>query len=278
MRLIIVSGRSGSGKSTALDVLEDNGFYCIDNLPAGLLPDLAERFLPHSDMLLPQVAVSIDARNLLSQLKRFPELLEEVRKRNIRCDVLYLDAEDETLLKRFSETRRRHPLTNDKRSLAEAIAYESLLLAPITDRADLKIDTTRLNLYQLRDTLKLRLLGNTILQEAGEDITVDQWGILNLLWEADGQTPVELARRADKDKPNVTRLLKILEDKALVVRKPDPKDRRSHRIHLTEAGNALKDKLLDLGILCLEQACLGLSSQEVATLKSLLNRVYANVS
>lgn len=57
MRLIIVSGRSGSGKSTALDVLEDNGFYCIDNLPAGLLPDLAERFLPHSDMLLPQVAV-----------------------------------------------------------------------------------------------------------------------------------------------------------------------------------------------------------------------------
>ena len=93
MRLIIVSGRSGSGKSTALDVLEDNGFYCIDNLPAGLLPDLAERFLPHSDMLLPQVAVSIDARNLLSQLKRFPELLEEVRQRNIRCDVLYLDAE-----------------------------------------------------------------------------------------------------------------------------------------------------------------------------------------
>src|SRR5690606_35520087 len=161
MRLIIASGRSGSGKSTALDALEDNGFYCIDNLPASLMPDLAERFLPHTDMLLPQVAVSIDARNLLSQLKRFPELLKEVRKRDIRCDVLYLDAEDDTLLKRFSETRRRHPLTNDNRSLAEAIAYESQLLAPITDRADLKIDTTRLNLYQLRDTLKLRLLNQT---------------------------------------------------------------------------------------------------------------------
>lgn len=130
----------------------------------------------------------------------------------------------------------------------------------------------------VRTALKLRLLGNTILQEAGEDITVDQWGILNLLWEADGQTPVELARRADKDKPNVTRLLKILEDKQFVVRKPDPKDRRSHRIHLTEAGNALKGKLLDLGVTCLERACLGLTSQEVATLKSLLNRVYANVS
>ncbi|WP_395505432.1 RNase adapter RapZ [Ectopseudomonas hydrolytica] len=158
MRLIIVSGRSGSGKSTALDVLEDNGFYCIDNLPAGLLPDLAERALLNTEMLLPQVAVSIDARNLQSHLRRFPELLEQVRQRNIRCDVLYLDADDETLLKRFSETRRRHPLTDENRSLAEAIADETQVLAPIVDLADLKIDTTHLNLYQLRDSLKLRLL------------------------------------------------------------------------------------------------------------------------
>ena len=105
MRLIIVSGRSGSGKSTALDVLEDNGFYCIDNLPAGLLPELAERTLLHTEALLPQVAVSIDARNLPSQLKRFPTLLDEVRARHIKCDVIYLDADEETLLKRFSETR-----------------------------------------------------------------------------------------------------------------------------------------------------------------------------
>jgi len=158
MRLIIVSGRSGSGKSTALNVLEDNGFYCIDNLPAGLLPELAERALLHTELLHPQVAVSIDARNLPSQLKRFPELLEEVRARHIQCDVLYLDADDETLLKRFSETRRRHPLTNESRSLAEAIRDEELLLAAIIDHADLKIDTTHLNLYQLRDMLKLRLL------------------------------------------------------------------------------------------------------------------------
>lgn len=158
MRLIIVSGRSGSGKSTALAVLEDNGFYCIDNLPAGLLPELAERALLHTELLQPQVAVSIDARNLPSQLQRFPELLEEARKKHIQCDVLYLDAADETLLKRFSETRRRHPLTTDSRSLAEAIRDEQILLAPIIEHADLKIDTTRLNLYQLRDTIKLRLL------------------------------------------------------------------------------------------------------------------------
>lgn len=129
----------------------------------------------------------------------------------------------------------------------------------------------------VRTALKLRLFGNVLLQEAGEDITVDQWGILNLLWEADGQTPVELARRADKDKPNVTRLLKILEEKQLVVRQPDPKDRRSHRILLTPAGAALKDKLLDLGLTCHARACQGLSKEELETLKSLLNRVYANI-
>lgn len=173
MRLIIVSGRSGSGKSTALDVLEDNGFYCIDNLPAGLLPELAERSLLHTELVQPLVAVSIDARNLPSQLKRFPELLAEVRARHIQCDVLYLDADDETLLKRFSETRRRHPLTTDERSLAEAIHDEGLLLSPITDLADLKVDTTHLNLYQLRDTLKLRLLNKP---EPGTAFLVESFG------------------------------------------------------------------------------------------------------
>lgn len=173
MRLIIVSGRSGSGKSTALNVLEDNGFYCIDNLPAGLLPELAERALLHTELLHPQVAVSIDARNLPSQLKRFPELLEEVRARHIQCDVLYLDADDETLLKRFSETRRRHPLTNESRSLAEAIRDEELLLAAIIDHADLKIDTTHLNLYQLRDFLKLRLLNKP---EPGTAFLIESFG------------------------------------------------------------------------------------------------------
>ncbi|WP_434456842.1 RNase adapter RapZ [Stutzerimonas urumqiensis] len=173
MRLIIVSGRSGSGKSTALDVLEDNGFYCIDNLPAGMLPELAERALLHTELAHPQVAVSVDARNLPSQLKRFPELLAEARSRHIQCSVLYLDADVETLLKRFSETRRRHPLTNENRSLAEAIQDEELLLGPIADLADLKIDTTHLNLYQLRDTLKLRLLNTP---EPGTAFLIESFG------------------------------------------------------------------------------------------------------
>ena len=173
MRLIIVSGRSGSGKSTALDVLEDNGFYCIDNLPAGLLPELAERALLHTEVLQPEVAVSTASHNLPTHLHRFPELLDEVRARHIQCDVLYLDADDETLLKRFSETRRRHPLTDENRSLAEAIRDETLLLEPISDLADLKIDTTNLNLYQLRDSLKLRLLNKP---EPGTAFLIESFG------------------------------------------------------------------------------------------------------
>jgi UPF0042 nucleotide-binding protein len=173
MRLVIVSGRSGSGKSTALDVLEDSGFYCIDNLPAGLLTDLAERALLNIDLMQPQVAVSIDARNLPSQLERFPELLAEVRSRHIQCDVVYLDSDDDTLLKRFSETRRRHPLTSDSRSLAEAIQDETKLLGPIADLADLRLDTTHLNLYQLRDSIKLRLLNKP---EPGTAFLVESFG------------------------------------------------------------------------------------------------------
>ncbi|MBF7142835.1 MULTISPECIES: RNase adapter RapZ [Pseudomonas] len=173
MRLVIVSGRSGSGKSTALDVLEDNGFYCIDNLPAGLLPELADRALIHNELAEPLVAVSIDARNLPSHLSRFPQLLEEVRHKHIQCDVLFLDADEDTLLKRFSETRRRHPLTSADRSLAEAIGVESDLLSPIADLADLKINTTHLNLYQLRDTLKLRLLEKP---EAGTAFLLESFG------------------------------------------------------------------------------------------------------
>jgi UPF0042 nucleotide-binding protein len=199
MRLIIVSGRSGSGKSTALDALEDNGYYCIDNMPAGLLPDVAERVLIESELVQPNVAVSIDARNLPSHLQRFPELLAELRSRNIRCDVVYLDADEESLLKRFSETRRRHPLTTDSRSLAEAIRDEAHLLAPIIDLADLTIDTTALNLYQLRDILKLRLLdqpepGTAFLLESfgfkrgmpiDADLVFDVRCLPNPYWKAD---------------------------------------------------------------------------------------------
>lgn len=172
MRLVVVSGRSGSGKSTALHLLEDSGFYCIDNLPAGLLPELA-RQANDTDLSLPKVAISIDARNLPSDLKRFPELLQQVRSAGIHCDVIFLAATDDVLIKRFSETRRKHPLTDGNLSLAEAIAAEFKLLEPIIDLASLKIDTSHLTLYQLRDQLKLRLLSN---QNNGPSILIQSFG------------------------------------------------------------------------------------------------------
>lgn len=158
MRLVIVSGRSGSGKSTALAVLEDNDFYCIDNLPASLLPELIERTLLSSELAPARLAVSIDGRNQPQQLEQIPQLLDYLRDKHISFDVVFLDADDTTLLKRFSETRRRHPLTRNERSLSEALAYERELLHHLINAADLHIDTTRLNLYQLGDLLKQRLL------------------------------------------------------------------------------------------------------------------------
>ena len=172
MRLVVVSGRSGSGKSTALHVLEDSGFYCIDNLPAGLLPELA-RQANNTDLSLPKVAISIDARNLPSDLQRFPELLKQVRDAGIHCDVLFLAATDEVLIKRFSETRRKHPLTDGNLSLGEAIAAELKLLEPLIDLASLKIDTSHLTLYQLRDLLKQRLLST---QNNSPSILIQSFG------------------------------------------------------------------------------------------------------
>lgn len=173
MHLVIVSGRSGSGKSTALDVLEDNGFYCIDNLPATLLPELVERTLLERGTPYSQLAVSIDARNLPYQLERFPQLFSELKERNIKCDLLFLDADNETLLKRYSETRRRHPLTDENRSLSEAIEDERRILEPIVLLSDLCIDTTYLNLYQLRDLIKLRLLEKS---EPGTAFLIQSFG------------------------------------------------------------------------------------------------------
>ncbi|MBU2966127.1 RNase adapter RapZ [Amphritea sp. 2_MG-2023] len=157
MKLVIISGRSGSGKSTALQALEDVNFYCIDNLPAPLLPDLVNQILSDPDHPN-QLAVSIDARNQHSNLKQFPDIFTRLRKiESLDCEILYLDSSETTLLKRYSATRRKHPLSNDTQGLQQAISYEKKLLEPVSDLANIRIDTTRLSLYELRDSIKLRI-------------------------------------------------------------------------------------------------------------------------
>lgn len=154
MRLVIISGRSGSGKTIALHSLEDLGFYCIDNLPITLLPELEK----HIKGAHPLVAVSIDARNIPEDLLHFNEIIEHLNKNIVSCEILYLDADDNTLLKRFSETRRKHPLTNSGTSLREAIQMESELLTPIASFADLTIDTSRINRQTLHNLVRDRVI------------------------------------------------------------------------------------------------------------------------
>ena len=156
MRLVIISGLSGSGKSVALNVLEDAGFYCIDNIPVGPLRSFVKEIQPGQDPDYDQVGVGLDARNL-PDIAQLPGLIEEFRKAGASCEVVFLQAENDVLLSRFSETRRRHPLTSDDTSLPEAIAKERELLGPIIDMADLIIDTSSTTVHDLRDLVRDRV-------------------------------------------------------------------------------------------------------------------------
>lgn len=156
MKLIIVSGLSGAGKSIALHTLEDMGYYCVDNLPVGLLQAFASEMQSGERSLYENAAVGIDARNCLRDLRHFPDTVQALRKTGLSVEIFFLQAEDETLLKRFSETRRKHPLTGDGLSLADAIRLERELLGPIAANADLILDTTRTHIHQLRDLLRDR--------------------------------------------------------------------------------------------------------------------------
>lgn len=167
MQLVIISGRSGSGKSIALQALEDLGFYAIDNLPAVLLDSLVDE-LQSGETQRSSIAVSIDARNLPGALRRFPSLLEAVDRRGVDCQVVYLTADAKILLERYSATRRRHPLTRDSdMTLAEAIDSEEEALAEIRDLADLIIDTTRLSVHELRGRI-----AEQVAQHTGKELTL----------------------------------------------------------------------------------------------------------
>jgi UPF0042 nucleotide-binding protein len=157
MRLIIVSGLSGAGKSVALRVLEDIGYYCVDNIPVALLKSCIEETTryeaPRSELL----AVGIDARNPRSSLDTLPELMRELHNQGIEGELLFLQSDDEILLKRYGETRRRHPLAETGTALHAAISKEREILADVMNSADLIIDTSRTSIYELADTIRERI-------------------------------------------------------------------------------------------------------------------------
>ncbi|MBT4519801.1 MAG: RNase adapter RapZ [Halieaceae bacterium] len=158
MQLVIISGRSGSGKSTALHQLEDEGYYCIDNLPVSLLPALVQETSRAEFTHFQGTAVCIDARNTWKDLEHFNTIMHSL-PHSVKSRVLFLDAQEPALIKRFSETRRRHPLSSELSTLAEAIDKERKLLEPISSAATLILDTSQMTVYELRDAIKQKLVG-----------------------------------------------------------------------------------------------------------------------
>jgi UPF0042 nucleotide-binding protein len=167
MRLVVVSGRSGSGKTSALNVLEDAGFTCIDNLPTSLLPELINQINIYSNIRQLKLAVGIDARNLTGDLTSIPSTLRLIEKIGVKVDVIFLQAQPSDLLRRYSETRRKHPLSTDSIGLKEAIGLEKELLSPIADIADRIVDTSGLSLHQLRDLIK-----NTVIPDNQQTMSI----------------------------------------------------------------------------------------------------------
>ncbi|MDX1610227.1 MAG: RNase adapter RapZ [Halofilum sp. (in: g-proteobacteria)] len=177
MRLVIVSGLSGSGKSVALHTLEDEGFYCIDNLPPPLLLPLVDQLADSALPLYERVAVGVDARSDSGVLDGFPETVERLRANpRITLEILFLHTDHNTLLKRFSETRRKHPLSQKGMPLAEAIEAERSLLATVSEQADLAIETSNLTLHELRSRLRERLLKD---EQAGLSLLFQSFGFKN---------------------------------------------------------------------------------------------------
>lgn len=156
MQIIFLSGLSGSGKTVALHMLEDLGYTSLDNFPIRLLRDYVAQEIGRNTANR-RIAIGIDARAGADDLASLPLIVHELREAGIECQVIFLTSEDDTLIRRYSETRRRHPLAQGEGSLAEAIRDERKVLSAVAEYADLHIDTTLLNVHDLREIIRRRL-------------------------------------------------------------------------------------------------------------------------
>lgn len=155
MKLIFVSGRSGSGKSSALHALEDCGFYCIDNLPEPLLLHLLDTISSSSDF--ESTAISVDIRNFDGTHEQLNKTFEALREKNIEYQVVFLDSDEDIIVKRYNASRRKHPLSSDSCSLREAIQLERKILGPLLNNADLVVDTSTMSVHELRSLMRNRV-------------------------------------------------------------------------------------------------------------------------
>jgi UPF0042 nucleotide-binding protein len=176
LRLVIISGVSGSGKSVALHVLEDLGFYCVDNIPVALLKPFVDELIWRKDPAFENVGIGLDARSRASDLAQVPTLVQKLREGGLAVEIIFLQTDTKVLLSRFSETRRKHPLSDEKTSLEEAIAKERDLLSPIINSAELVIDTTRMSVYALREQIRERVAPRT---PGAVSIMIESFGYKN---------------------------------------------------------------------------------------------------
>ena len=197
MRLVILSGLSGSGKSVALHMLEDLGYYCVDNIPAGHLQSFVRETLLTGDPAYQRMAVGVDARNRLEDIRSVPQTVKKLRAEGIECEIVFLHAEDAVLLKRYSESHRPHPLAGDGRALKDAIAAERELLGPLADEADMVLDSSRTSVHELRELVRerihreARIALSLLFQSFGfrhgipgdSDFVFDARGLPNPYWE-----------------------------------------------------------------------------------------------
>jgi UPF0042 nucleotide-binding protein len=176
VKLIIVSGLSGSGKTVALHTLEDAGYYCIDNLPLSMLPELVDKLINSSPLPYDLVAIAVDARSRVDSSDGFEEIMRLMGKHPLEFKVLFLTSDTSRLLKRFSETRRKHPLSREGLPLADAIQQEKKLLEDIHANADIAIDSSNLNVHELRQLIIDRLVSKST-SEMG--ILIQSFGFKN---------------------------------------------------------------------------------------------------
>lgn len=222
-RLIVISGLSGAGKTVALHTLEDRGFYCVDNLPLGFLAEFAREVAGSRWPGYQQVAVGIDARSAAENLTGLPPVLRQLKSTALAVELVFIEASDDILLKRFSETRRRHPLSGETQPLARAIAADRARLAPLAEYADLRIDTTTMHVHRLREWVRERVarraVGQLSLQLLSfgfkngvppeSDFVFDARGLPNPHWQADlrDQSGLDAAVRAFLDASPLAREL-----------------------------------------------------------------------
>jgi UPF0042 nucleotide-binding protein len=249
VRIIILSGLSGSGKSVALHMLEDLGFYCIDNIPAALLKPFVSYTVRSPETTYERTAIGLDARNTDAEVASVPQLIDELKRSGLQCEVLFLVAAEDELLRRYAETRRKHPLTRGGIGLREAMSLERALLEPIASVADLLIDTSRLSVHTLRDIIHKRVEQRAVGRlsitfesfgfkrgiPADADFVFDARALPNPYWEPGLRNLTGRDAEVIRFLENHTNVTALVADIASFVRGRIPEYQASNRGYLTVA-------------------------------------------